>query len=106
MNDDSYSFSEFLKSIEDLDFLQAALRTEQELSSVHIVRYKGKDARMRGEHPSLKYEDKLKGLLFWFHSCVKPATLSDSDFQLIRPLCEKLVAKNQLKSSALTPFDE
>jgi hypothetical protein len=35
---------------------------------------------------------------------MRPGTISDQDFLLFRPICEKLVAKGHLKPGALEVF--
>jgi hypothetical protein len=100
-----FNFKEFLDGIEDSDFFQAAQRTEQELRSVEpFARREFRKREIQRDTRPGKYADKLKGLLFWFHSAMKPAGLSENEFQLIKPLCEKLVQKGQLKPLALDAF--
>lgn len=107
MTRDGYSLADFLVSIEDLEFIEAYGKTSEEHRSIEPLARR--ELRKKGalqEYRIISYERKLRDLLFWFNSCVKPAGLSDSEFQLIKPLCVKLVEKGNLKETALAAFDQ
>jgi hypothetical protein len=100
-----FNFKEFLDGIEDLDFFQAAQRAEHELHFVEpLARRQFRKRDIQRDTRPIRYSDQLSGLLFWFHSAMKPAGLSEQEFQLIRSLCERLVQKGQLKKEALLAF--
>ena len=48
----------------------------------------------------------LGGLGWLLENCKRPSGLDEWDFQLIRPLCEKLVEKQQLPPAILDLFEE
>lgn len=102
---DDYSFSEFLKSIEDFNFIEAFAKTsEEKRSAEYLARREFHKSKNQQNYQVIRYEKQLGDLLFWFYGGTKPAGLSETEFQLIKPFCEKLIEKGNLKSSALNAF--
>ena len=49
--------------------------------------------------------DNIKKILFWLQNGIKPNGMSDTDFLKLKPICEKLVANNELKEQILNNFN-
>ena len=102
----NFSFPNFLGSIEELDFAEAFRKTSVEIQSIKPLanRELRKQTTLQN-YNVIKYEKQLNGLAFWFHTCTKPADLSDTEFQLIKPLCIKLIEKGNFKATAISAFE-
>lgn len=98
-----YKFSDFVAQVEDMEYpemLQATQR-EGEESIRKYARENPKKPRSIGLGP---YTNALSGMAFWLqYGCVPPSMFSHQ-FALLRPVCEKLVAKGYMKPVALNAF--
>lgn len=102
-----YDFAQFVKSIEDSSFFEAAAKSDAEIrvAESDAKRESRKKRSIDRDSRPARYRDQIGGLLFWFHSCQKANGLTNSEFLLIEPLCQKLVSKGQLKKEALDVFE-
>jgi len=52
-----------------------------------------------------RYLQFLSGALYWLQCGRKPANLASHEFTRLRPLCEDLIKRGDLKASALEVFE-
>lgn len=100
-----YSFSNFIEEVKDmdlLDILEVAERRCQHLESISWSTRGAVENRIQGSS-ALIY--KIKYLLFWLRNGIRPAGISDDDFNLLRKICANLVKKKQLKPESLKVFE-
>lgn len=100
-----YDFDKFLEEIKDLDWHTIIPLAETKCISLERGSYGVKGAVKRRELGSTELVEKIKGLLFWLQNGMKPAGLSETDFQKLRPLCLNLIEKKQLKPEAIKIFE-
>jgi hypothetical protein len=100
MND--YSFSEFLKSIEDLDFFHMDEKARYRKQELERLLNKGKKSPNYYEVANLFRQ--IKGVRYWFAASEKAAGLTDEEFLLLEPICRKLIEKGLFKATALDVF--
>jgi len=100
-----YGFADFLKKVEDLDHVEVLRVANDRCIQVENFSFGRKGAVDRRESGSLEFINKLKGLLSWLHHGRRPNGISEYDFQLIKPLAERLVEKGQLNLLALDEFE-
>ena len=103
-----YDFQAFLDSITNLNYPEVIREAERETMAVERALspgrgIKGIDKQYR--YKAIKYRELLGGFLFFLRYGIKPAGISDWDFQSFRPAIEKLVEKRQLKSTILGLFE-
>jgi hypothetical protein len=101
----SYNIDEFIERIKDMDWHDMVPEVCREGEQARRRSEKGKAAAEAVRQGSLKYAALLGGFAFFLQNSSKPAGLTDAEFQLFRPVCEKLVQKGQLKPEALELFD-
>lgn len=95
----------FLEKIMDLSWDKMIQSAEKEANHVESISYGVKGAIRNRELGSPAYIRFLSGLLYWLRNGVKPYDLSYDEFQSLRPLCVKLIEKQQLKPEALNEFE-
>ena len=103
-----YDFRAFLGSISDLSYPEMILEAEREGTAVERALSPGRGIKgidKQYKYKAMKYSELLGGFLFFLKSGIKPAGISDWDFQSFRPVIEKLVEKGQLKSTILSLFE-
>jgi len=100
-----YDFSTFLEKIKDLDWHEMIKVANDRCESVERASSGVRGAPKRRQEGSVEFAHDLKGLLFWLGNGIKPHGLSEGQFQMLRPLCVNLIAKNQLKPEALEVFN-
>ncbi len=102
-----YDFQAFLNSISDLDYLEMIREATKEGMAVQRALSPGKGIKgidKQYKYKAIKYEQLLRGFVFFLRYGIKPAEVSDLDFPFFRPAIEKLVQKGQLKSTILSLF--
>lgn len=102
-----YDFQAFLKSISDLSYLEMIREAEREAMAVDHALSPGRGRKgidKQHKYEAAKYREIQGGFLFFLRYGIKPAGISDWDFQSFRPVIEKLVEKGQLKSTILSLF--
>jgi len=99
-----YDFQKFIDSVKDFDYLEIIKSAEQRCYELESLSYGRKGAVRAREMGSARLADQLKGLLFWLRTGQKPFGLSDGHFEAWKVICERLVAKQQLKPEALAVF--
>jgi len=102
-----YDFQAFLNSVSDLEYPEMMWEAKREKMAVERGLspgrgIKGIDKQYR--YKAIKYNELLGGFLFLLRKGIKPAGVSDWDFQSFRPVIEKLVEKGQLQSTILSWF--
>jgi hypothetical protein len=104
MSGSFYSLREFLESVEDKSYLDILRETRRQGTAAERASFRVRGAVEARNGGSMAFAECLKGLVFLLENHIRPAGVHDHDFELFRPLCEKLVAKGQLPSSILTLF--
>ena len=107
MSMQQYDFRTFLSSISDLDYPKMIQEARQEGRRVQRALSPGRGIKgidKQYKYKAQKYEELLRGFVFFLQSGIKPAGISDWDFRSFRPAIEKLVEKGQLKSTILSLF--
>lgn len=102
-----YDFQAFLNSISNLDYFEMIREAEREAMTVERALSPGRGRKgidKQHKYEAVKYNVLLGGFLFFLKIGIKPAGVSDLDFQSFRPVIEKLVEKGQLKSTILGLF--
>ena len=112
--------AEFIKAVQDKDYPQVIRLAEQEVFEAKRISYSGRGLRRTGslseslreetvknkKWNNTEYVNFLKGFLFFMRgSGIKPSSVSDSDFQLFRPVCVSLVQKEQFKPEIMDFFE-
>jgi hypothetical protein len=100
----SFNFREFIKEVQERNYLDIISLTEKEAYDAEYVSsgIKGSiEARKRG---SANYARLLKKFLYFMRYGIKPAAIYDWDFMLFRSVCEKLVEKGQLDQIIMEVF--
>lgn len=100
-----YDFDRYLSEIKEKDYFDILKNVEQLGTNVERSSFGCNGAVGRREAGSLDFSKKSGELLWWLRTGTKPGSCSDLDFQKFKPLCERLVAKGQLKPSALQVFE-
>jgi hypothetical protein len=103
-----YDFQAFLNSISDLDYPKMIQEAGQEGMRVQRVLSPGRGIKgidKQYKYKAQKYEELLRGFVFFLRYGTRPSGISDWDFQSFRPVIEKLVEKGQLKSTILSLFE-
>ena len=114
-----YNKEKFLKSVQGEDCLEVIRLAKQEVNhadNAPPTRVKRGDNPLaaqtanNNEWRRKEYSKFLKGFIFFieqgYKSGIKPRGISDSDFQLFRPVCENLLKKGQFSSQAMTLFEQ
>lgn len=102
----SYSINELLEQIKDMDWPAMRDAVSKEGREAERRSEKGIGADEAVRRGSREYARILRGLAFFLQGGGKPAGVSDSEFQLFRPVCERLVEKGQFKPETLELFGE
>lgn len=97
--------SQFIEAIKDKDYPEIIRLTQQEKREVENLPWSGKGVDKSKKESIKNYTMFLAGVLFFLQTRVRPLSLSDSDFQLLRPVCERLVQKGQFKPEVMTLFE-
>ena len=105
----------FIEAVQEREFREIIRMAEGEDREVKSFRL-GKKPKLK-ESPmevqkwknrkySMKEYDKFVGaFLFFMRDGVRPDNISDWDFQLFRPVCQKLVEKGQFRAEVMKLFD-
>lgn len=108
---------EFIKAVQNKDYLEIIRTAEQEANAVDRLPYgarpKQKDSPLaiqtwKNRKWAIQEYRKFLGsfLFFMRYRSIKPAGISDSHFQLFCPVCENLVKKGQLEPEVMNFFEE
>ncbi len=103
----SFDFQVFLDEIKDLNYHEMILVCEARCMHLEKIPTHSKGAVGFRKDESLLLLlllDHIKGVLFWLKNGRKPSGLSKFDFIRLEPLCRNLIAKKQLKQTALSIF--
>jgi hypothetical protein len=98
-----YDFNAFLTSTVPLDYIEILHRTETECAKADRGSSKRRGSPKR-ELDKITYARQMREFLLFMRHCIRPASVSDYDFESYRPVVEALVAKGQMTSEALTKF--
>jgi len=86
--------AEFTEAVKEKDYPEIIRLAEQELREARNLPWRGVDKGKR--ECIIAYGTFLRSFLFFMRgSGIRPSSLSDEDFQLLRPVCERLVQKGQ-----------
>jgi len=112
---DQYNFGKFLDRIRDLDVAAMLKEADDELYGVSYPSkprgHKSAAATSGQKHAqgyAIKYMDSLRGFHFLFGTTsgtIKPDEMDNDDFQLLKPIAERLVSEKAMPSRILTFFD-
>jgi len=105
MISEDQSFSEFLEKIQDLEIGEIRKKAEGEERAARGRYSQIRSIRERRNSGWTDYADKIKDLVFFLNTGVKPATMGDDDFRLIYPLIKRLVDKGESNKSILKSFE-
>ena len=92
----------FLTKILNKDWHDIIFDTDSAIRSAENIKVKGRD----DEYYKSSYLIYVKSIGFFLQSVVKPAGLSDSEFQQLKPLIQNLIDKGQWKAESIKVFDE
>jgi hypothetical protein len=98
-----YDFDAFLTSTAPLDYIEILHRAETECANAERGS-SGRRGSRKQELVNVTYARQMREFLFFMRHCIRPASVSDYDFESYRPVVEALVAKGQMTSEALTKF--
>lgn len=99
----SFNIKEFLDAMVGRGFVEIFNAADQECGTAeHLSR--GKKGKAAKEMGSMSYAASLKALLFFLRFGRRPASISDKEFALYRPVCEELIRKGELLPSVLELF--
>jgi len=103
-----YDFQRFLNRIGNLSLEEMIKETERVGDALQSRLYPGRGRRGLGkehEFEARMYMERLGRFLFFLRTGIKPAGISDGEFQSFHPVIEKLVNKGQLKPAILDLFE-
>ena len=105
----------FIEAVENKDYVEIIRMAEQEANAADNLPYgrkpKVKDSPMEAQAwknrkwAIQEYSKFLRDFLFFMRNpTIKPDGISDRDFQSLRPVCENLVKRGQLKPEVMNFF--
>ena len=100
-----YSFEKFLNSVKEksqLEIYDATIQEYHRLEKQLINKQKREQARQTGIDLYMK---KLKGLMFFILNHHKPDSLSNYEFQLLKPLVQRFIDEKLYKPEAIKIFE-
>ncbi|MCD9188288.1 MAG: hypothetical protein LUM44_17865 [Pyrinomonadaceae bacterium] len=100
----NYDFDEFLKFIEDKNYIEIIPLADAECGFAERQSFSVKGAVKARAMGSTSYAKSLKGFLFFLRSGIKPMGIDDYEFAKYKSVCEKLVEKKQFKPEVLQMF--
>jgi len=111
---DQYNFSKFLDKIRDLELAEMLKEADDELYGVsYPSKPRGhksgsaKSGEKDAQGHALKYMDSLRGFHFLFGTTlgtIKPDGMDNDDFQLLKPIAERLVSEKAMPPRILRFF--
>lgn len=99
-----YNFGDFIEEVKDLDLPEIRRIADQKCQQLENLSWGIKGAVERRAQGSAALVEKVKGLLFWLNTGIKPAGLTDDEFILLEKVCIKLIEKGQMSPEALGAF--
>lgn len=94
-----YSFEKLVKEIENMSWDQMITFCNEKCIIFEKASSKTEEGRER-----VRLANDIKGVLFWLGNGVKPYSLENGKFQMLKTLCLNLINKSQLKKEALEAF--
>jgi len=95
----------------DVTELLISLLGKSRIDLIHDVRQRldstsklSKSAPLNQRETRSRYVQFLGAALYWLESGRKPANLDRHEFERLRPLCEYLIKRGDLKASAVETF--
>jgi hypothetical protein len=95
----NYDFDDFLNTIKHLDLTDALSAAQQRHRE--LVKTWGVPNRKE----ALILSDKINGVIYWLETGDQPTHMLPREFVKLKPLCENLIAKQQLKPGTLAVFN-
>jgi hypothetical protein len=98
----NFDVADFLKKIENISWIEMIKAAESELKSLpsfDAIDFKG------SRYALSEYDNFLGAFIFLLRNSVKPATIRESDFELTKPVIQKLVDKGNLKAEVLNIYN-
>lgn len=102
---ETYDFNKFIEQIKDMNWADMIFYCNERCLSLEQSSYKIKGAIQRRELGSSQLAEDIKGVLFWLQYGTRPSGLDENKFNILRPVCLKLIEKNQLKPEAIKIFN-
>jgi len=102
----NYSFYELLKKLEGRSYFETLKLADEEAQAANVaVRGRSIDRAKRAQDSNrATYADQVGALLFFLWNWKKPFSLTDEQFQDIRPLCQRWVDAKELLPGVLELF--
>lgn len=89
---DEYSFPKFLKSVEDLSFLDMDEKARDRQRELERLLKKGRK-KLADYDTAAHLLKGIVGFRFWLATGGKPNSLTDDEFLLLEPICQKLIKR-------------
>jgi hypothetical protein len=102
----AYSFDEYLKSIERLDYKEMIEDVRGETQALQVPSSSRPGSIPAGLSQTRQYLEDLNGLLILLQYGRKYPKMTEASFKKMRPLCERLVRLGQMKEEALQIFQQ
>jgi hypothetical protein len=99
-----YNFTQFITSLQGLNYLAVIDEAEREANRVEDGSHHVKGARRAREMGCLEYVRMLEALLLFMRHGQRPNDISDETFALLRPVCVSLVGTGQFTPGILDLF--
>ncbi len=94
------NINEFINFVKDKDRGEIIFLCREYKKAEKLLHSSKKD----GKYVIQNYRDVIRGLAWLLQYGSKPATVSDQDFELYRPIIENLVKKEQMNPEVLELF--
>jgi hypothetical protein len=109
-----YSFARFLDLSTELDYVDLIGAADRQYKLAEAASRRGqysktgrrqdsRQGRLREE--AEQYARLVGGFLYWLRNFERDCALSDQEFMLFRPVCERLISRGQLLQHRLKVFD-
>ena len=101
-----YDFAAFVGRVKDKHPLEILQHADAEITRVERESFGTKGGVKARSEGSVTYIGSLKALMNYLQNAglTRPGTLSDTDFQTLRPLCEAQVKSGMFTEGALSLF--
>jgi len=101
-----YKIEKFIEAVKDKDYIEILRLAEREVNYAERKMAPHVKGAVKARQEGGRYVAVLKGFLFFMRYGIKPYGVSDTDFELFRPVCESLVQKKQFKPSIMNFFEQ
>jgi len=107
MISDNYNFEKFLEVMRDKNLPEIQLLASTEAREAERLSSSSSKGIEKATKMRIGYYSKRVGeFAFFMKSGIKPGGIDERDFELYRPICEKLVENGQFKPDILNRFEK